>query len=57
MADWTPYREDQLRSLWAQGRSAGDIAQEIGGTTKNAVIGKAHRLGLAARPSPIRRKP
>lgn len=44
-----------LKRLWADGRSASEIAGLMGhGFTRNAVIGKAHRLGLEARPSPIK---
>ena len=46
---WTPERENQLRELWNAGLSASRIAAELGGTTRNAVIGKAHRLGLSGR--------
>jgi len=52
---WTEERIELLKSLWAEGRSASQIAEILGhGLTRNAVIGKAHRLGLAARPSPVR---
>jgi GcrA cell cycle regulator len=51
---WTDERIAELRELWAQGYSASQIAKQIGGVTRNAVIGKAHRLGLQGRPSPIR---
>jgi GcrA cell cycle regulator len=44
----------RLRSLWAEGHSTAEIGRRIA-VSKNAVVGKAHRLGLAARPSPIRR--
>mgnify|MGYP001307963677 CR=1 FL=1 len=54
--DWTEERIDLLRRLWGQGQSASQIAEQLGGVTRNAVIGKAHRLGLSARPSPIRRE-
>ena len=46
---WTPERESQLRELWNAGLSASRIAAELGSTTRNAVIGKAHRLGLSGR--------
>jgi len=46
---WTPERENQLRELWEAGLSASRIAVELGGTTRNAIIGKAHRLGLSGR--------
>lgn len=53
--EWTDERVGQLRSLWDQGLSASKIAEQLGDVTRNAVIGKAHRLGLAKRPSPIKR--
>ncbi len=43
-----------LRELWTKGLSASQIAVQLGGVSRNAVIGKAHRLGLESRPSPIR---
>ena len=46
---WTAEREKKLRELWKKGHSASQIANIIGETTRNAVIGKAHRLNLAAR--------
>lgn len=51
---WTDERVTLLRDLWAKGLSASQIAVQLGGVTRNAVIGKAHRLGLESRPSPIR---
>ncbi len=51
---WTEDRVGQLRELWSQGLSASQIAERLGSVTRNAVIGKAHRLALASRPSPIR---
>ena len=44
-----------LKRLWREGKSASQIADEIEGTNRNMIIGKAHRLGLPARPSPIKR--
>ena len=46
---WTHEREKKLRELWGKGRTASQIANMLGNTTRNAVIGKAHRLKLAAR--------
>ena len=46
---WTPEREAKLKDLWKKGHSASQIATLIGDTTRNAVIGKAHRLNLEAR--------
>jgi GcrA cell cycle regulator len=51
---WTDERVEQLRSLWTEGLSASQIARVLGGVTRNAVIGKVHRLGLAGRASPSR---
>jgi GcrA cell cycle regulator len=52
---WTDERVDQLKSLWTEGLSASQIARVLGeGITRNAVIGKVHRLGLAGRASPSR---
>jgi GcrA cell cycle regulator len=50
---WTDERIDQLKSMWEKGMTASQIAEELGGVSRNAVIGKAHRLGLQARPSPV----
>ena len=46
---WTAEREEKLRQLWRKGHSASQIASMLGDTTRNAVIGKAHRLNLEAR--------
>ena len=46
---WTDERVESLRAMWADGRSASQIAKELGGVTRNAVIGKVHRLGLSNR--------
>ena len=46
---WTPDREKKLKDLWKKGHTASQIASLLGGTTRNAVIGKAHRLNLEAR--------
>jgi GcrA cell cycle regulator len=51
---WTDERIDRLKKLWSQGATASQIADELGGVSRNAVIGKAHRLGLDARPSPVK---
>lgn len=51
---WTDEREATLRKLWAEGLSASEIAKHLGGVTRNAVIGKVHRLGLQGRASPHR---
>src|SRR5213592_2572912 len=49
MQTWTDERVERLKKLWADGLSASQIAGEIGGITRNAVIGKVHRLGLSGR--------
>ncbi len=46
---WTDERVELLRRMWAEGQSASQIAKELGGVTRNAVIGKVHRLGLSNR--------
>jgi len=52
---WTDERIELLKNLWDSGQSASQIAKELGeGVTRNAVIGKAHRLGLKSRPSPVK---
>jgi GcrA cell cycle regulator len=47
---WSDHRVEQLKKLWEAGLSASQIAAELGNVTRNAVIGKVHRLGLAGRP-------
>jgi GcrA cell cycle regulator len=49
MSEWTQDREDLCRKLWADGLTGTQIASRLGGVTRNAVIGKVHRLGLPAR--------
>ena len=51
---WTDERIERLKDLWTRGMTASQIADELGGVSRNAVIGKAHRLGLQARPSPVK---
>lgn len=46
---WTDERVEKLKKMWAEGQAASLIAKELGGVTRNAVIGKAHRLGLSNR--------
>lgn len=46
---WTDERVETLKAMWAEGKSASQIAKELGGITRNAVIGKVHRLGLSNR--------
>ena len=54
--DWTDQTVAILRLLWSEGHSTAEIGRRMG-TTKNAIVGKAHRLVLPARPSPIRAAP
>ncbi|MCB2111274.1 MAG: GcrA cell cycle regulator, partial [Rhodobacteraceae bacterium] len=55
---WTDERVELLKKMWTEGQSASQIAKELGGVTRNAVIGKVHRLGLSNRtggaPEPAR---
>src|SRR6187402_1871135 len=51
---WTEERIEQLRQMWQNGHTASQIAETLGGVSRNAVIGKAHRLGLQSRPSPVK---
>ena len=52
---WTDERIAQLKAGWEGGKTASQIAEQLGeGVTRNAVIGKAHRLGLESRPSPVK---
>lgn len=51
-ATWTPSRVEALARLWKEGQSASQIARALGGVTRNAVIGKVHRLGLCGRAAP-----
>ena len=53
---WNDERVDALKKLWADGLSASQIAGRLGGVTRNAVIGKVHRLGLAGRATTSRMK-
>lgn len=53
--EWTDETIARLRELWAEGHSTAEIGRRMG-ISKNAVVGKAHRLNLTARPSPIRRE-
>lgn len=51
---WTEDRVEMLKKLWTEGHSASQIANQLGGVTRNAVIGKVHRLGLSGRATPSR---
>jgi GcrA cell cycle regulator len=53
--EWTAETIERLKALWAEGHSTAEIGRRMG-ISKNAVVGKAHRLNLPARPSPIRRE-
>jgi GcrA cell cycle regulator len=46
---WSDERVELLKKMWGEGHSASQIAKELGGVTRNAVIGKVHRLGLSNR--------
>jgi GcrA cell cycle regulator len=54
--EWNEDRVEMLRRLWLQGQSASQIAALLGGVTRNAVIGKAHRLGLSGRITVVKRE-
>src|SRR6185312_3957901 len=60
LMNWTDERVELLRKLWAEGLSASQIAAQLGGVSRNAVIGKVHRLKLSSRgratPAPTRQK-
>jgi len=51
---WTDERIERLKAMWTEGATASQIAEDLGGVSRNAVIGKAHRLGLESRPSPVK---
>ena len=51
---WTDERIGTLTKMWEGGATASQIADKLGGVSRNAVIGKAHRLGLKSRPSPVK---
>jgi GcrA cell cycle regulator len=51
---WTDERVETLKKMWSEGQSASQIAKELGGVTRNAVIGKVHRLGLSNRAAPAK---
>lgn len=53
---WNDERVELLKQLWAEGLSASQIASRMGGVTRNAVIGKVHRLGLSGRATPAKPK-
>lgn len=51
---WTDERIETLKTMWEAGQTASQIAEALGGVSRNAVIGKAHRLDLQSRPSPVK---
>src|SRR5438309_3917431 len=51
---WTDERIERLKKMWHDGATASQIADDLGGASRNAVTGKAHRLGLEQRPSPVK---
>ena len=54
---WSDDKIELLKTLWIQGKPASEIADILGDqVSRNAIIGKAHRLGLAGRPSPIKKR-
>ena len=56
VVSWTDERVESLKKLWQEGLSASQIASRLGGVTRNAVIGKVHRLGLSGRATTSRMK-
>lgn len=55
--EWSSERVETLQRMWAQGASAREIAARLGGVTRNAVIGKAYRLGLSGQAAPAQPAP
>ncbi len=54
--DWNEERTATLRKLWLEGMSASQVARQLGGVSRSAVIGKVHRLGITARDLPARQR-
>lgn len=52
---WTDEMVDQLKAMWIEGTTTGEIGKRLG-VSKNSIVGKVHRLGLSGRPSPIKKK-
>lgn len=52
---WTDEMVNQLREMWKEGLTTGEIGKRLG-VSKNSIVGKVHRLGLSGRPSPIKKK-
>ena len=53
---WTDQMVEDLKRMWKEGYTTGEIGKKLG-VTKNSIVGKVHRLGLSGRPSPIKKKP
>lgn len=54
--DWSEERTATLKKLWLEGLSASQVARQLGGVSRSAVIGKVHRLGITVRETPIRKR-
>lgn len=54
--DWNEERTAVLKKLWLEGLSASQVARQLGGVSRSAVIGKVHRLGITARETPVRQR-
>jgi GcrA cell cycle regulator len=54
--DWNEERTATLRKLWLEGMSASQVARQLGGVSRSAVIGKVHRLGITVRDIPARQR-
>ncbi len=55
--DWNEERTAVLKKLWLEGMSASQVARQLGGVSRSAVIGKVHRLGITVRETPVRQPP
>ncbi|AZS20836.1 MULTISPECIES: GcrA family cell cycle regulator [unclassified Caulobacter] len=54
--DWSEERTATLKKLWLEGLSASQVARQLGGVSRSAVIGKVHRLGITVRETPVRQR-
>jgi GcrA cell cycle regulator len=54
--DWSEERTATLKKLWLEGLSASQVARQLGGVSRSAVIGKVHRLGITVRDTPVRQR-
>ena len=54
--DWSEERTATLKKLWLEGFSASQVARQLGGVSRSAVIGKVHRLGITVRETPVRQR-